>query len=153
MNTYEFFNENFGHHLVDQSGEPWDAAHRCLSASHKLAKGTTGRLGSGWAIVKAGKGIVQLKLAADGLVYDDRTRYEAFLDELENWTGEPVMLLVFDKKPLSISNLFITADLRAVRICTPAGVQTFDWTEPPEKSAPSYHSIMYKQQEKKKNAA
>lgn len=148
MNTYEFFNENFGRHLVDQSGDPWEAAHRCLNAYHQRALGTTGRLGSGWAIIKQGKGIVQLKLAADGLIYDDRTRYEAFLDELENWTGEPVILLVFDKKPLSISNLFITADLRAVRICTPAGVQTFDWTKEPTSDSPSYHRIMYKQKEK-----
>lgn len=152
MNTYEFFNENFGCHLVDQSGDPWEVAHHCLNASHQLAKGTTGRLGSGWAIVKKEKGIVQLKLAAKGLIYDDRTRYEAFLDELGKWTGEPVMLLVFDKKPLSISNLFITADLRAVRICTPAGVQTFDWTKAPSPESPSYHRIMFSQKEKK-NAA
>jgi hypothetical protein len=153
MNTYEFFNENFGRHLVDQSGNPWEMAHHCLNASHLLAKGTTARLGSGWAIIKQGKGIVQLKMAAKGLVYDDRTRYEAFLSELEHWTGEPVMFLAFDKKPLSISNLFITVDLRAVRICTPKGVETFDWTKAPASDAPSYHKIMFKQQKEKKNAA
>ncbi len=148
MNTYEFFNQNFSRHLVEQTGDPWDIAQRCLSASHPLAKGTTGRLGSGWAIVKPGQGIVQLKLAVSGLVYDDRTRYGAFLHELESWADVPIMLLVFDKKPLSISNLFITADLRAVRICTPAGVQTFQWTKQPEADAPSYHKIMFKQKEK-----
>ena len=152
MNTYEFFNENFGRHLVDQTGDPWDAAHRCLNANHPLATGKTMRLGAGWAIIKQGEAIVQLKLATKGLIYDDRTRYEAFRDALENWTGKPIMLLAFDKKPLSISNLFITADLRAVRICTPAGVQTFDWTKQPERAAPSYHAIMFKQQEKE-NAA
>ncbi|WOJ93682.1 hypothetical protein R0135_00595 [Congregibacter variabilis] len=152
MNTYEFFNAHFGRHLVTQQGEPHEAAQRCLSSSHKLAKGTSGRLASGWAVVKAGRGTVQLKLATEGLEYSDITRYEAFAKELENWDGEPMMLLVFDKKPLSIDKLFITADLRAVRICTPAGVQSFDWTQPPGDSSPAYQRIMSSQL-KKQNAA
>ncbi len=155
MNTYEFFNRNFGKHLVEQDGTPWQAAQRCLSASHLLQTGKSSRLGPGWAVVREGCGTLQLKLDAPGLVIDARTRYEAFLEVLENWTGNPVILMAFDKKPLSIENLFITADLRAVRICTPKGVQTFDWTREPTEGACEYHRILWKQRKLKEreNAA
>jgi hypothetical protein len=40
------------------------------------------------------------------------------------------MFLLFDKAPIPIANLFMTLDLRAVRICSPGGVETFDYTNP-----------------------
>ena len=42
-------------------------------------------------------------------------------------------VLSFSKAPLPIANLFITADLRAVRVCSPDGVETFDGTKSNEK--------------------
>ena len=149
MNTFEFFNENFGRHLVDQSGEHYQATSRALSSNHELAKGTSGRLASGWAIIKPGKATIQLKLAATGLHYDDRTRFEAILDELEDWDNEPTLFMTFDKSPLSISNLFLTVDLRAVRICTPSGVQTFDYTTEPRDTAPPFHRTLIKMRKKR----
>jgi hypothetical protein len=149
VNTYDFFNRNLGTHLVSQEGTPWEATQRALSANHRLKKGSMSRLGSGWAVVREGRATVQLALDAAGIEFDTRTRYEAFLEVLENWSDEPVLLMTFDKKPLSISQLFITADIRAVRICTPKGVQSFDWTREPSAEACEYHRILWKQRAKK----
>ena len=159
MNTFEFFNRGLGRHLQTEAMEITDdtpsheAAHRVLSANHTSAKGTSSRLGSGWAVITPGEAVLQLKLnapATDGLNYSDATRYEAFLKVLENWTGEPVMFLQFDKKPLPADNLFITADLRCVRVCGPKGVETFDWTQPPpEKGGSTCHRILSNRKAKK----
>lgn len=128
MNTFEFFVENFGKYLVNCDGlTPSAAAWKALSSNHKLQKGTESRLTSGWAIVRPTKSTVQLKLAASGLNYDERTRIEAFQEELATWDGkEPRIFLMFDKAPVPISNLFMSVDRRLIRICSPAGVESFD---------------------------
>ncbi len=128
MNTYGFFVEHFGRYLVDcRDLPPVTAAWKVLSSNHKLQKGTECRLNSGWAIVRPSGSSLQLKLAASGIAYDDRTRIEAFQDELRNWEGtEPRIFLMFDKAPVPVANLFISVDRRLVRICSPAGVETFD---------------------------
>jgi len=131
MNVYEFFNAGLGRHLVAQNGAPHRAAQLALSSTHKLANGGENRITSGWAIVRPDGAVIQQKLAATGITYDDRTRIEAFLDELKRWDGTPRLFLMFDKKPIPIANLFLTADLRAVRICSPKGVETFNFTAPP----------------------
>ena len=144
MNTFEFFNENFGRHLVEQDGAPYQAAARALSSSHKMLKGTSSRLASGWAIVKPGNATIQLKLAYPSLSYDVRTRFEAMLEALENWDGQPTLFLTFDKSPLSISNIFLTVDLRAVRICMPSGVQTFNYMLDASETSPQFYKILAK---------
>lgn len=145
MNTFEFFNEYLGKHLVKQEGTATEAAWRALSSNHRLAKGTVSRLASGWAIVRPGTSSVQLKLAAAGMLFDERTRIEAFLDELQSWDGEsPRLFLEFDKSPLPIANLFMTVDPRAVRICSPAGVETFNWLQAPEADGSSMHKLLWK---------
>lgn len=145
MNTFEFFNENFGRHLVNQNGEAHAAAYRALSSNHRLIKGTDGRLASGWAIVRPGTSSVQLKLAADGLHVDERTRVEAFLEELEHWDmKEPRIFLMFDKAPVPIANLFLTVDRRAIRICSPAGVENFDWDQEPLATAGGIQKAIWK---------
>src|SRR5258708_39703834 len=128
MNVYEFCNAGLGKHLVAQGGEPYQAAQRALSSNHKLAKGGENRITSGWAIVRPDGAVLQQKLAATGITYDARTRIEAFLDELKGWDGAPRLFLMFDKKPIPIAHMFLTADLRAVRICSPKGVETFDFS-------------------------
>ena len=136
MNTFEFFNEHFGKHLVKQEGQAHESAWRALSSNHRLSKGSDGRLASGWAIVRPGQSSVQLKLAASGLHFDERTRVEAFLSELQSWDGSsPRIFLMFDKAPVPIANLFISVDPRVVRICSPSGVETFDWTQAPSPDA------------------
>lgn len=162
MNTFEFFNKGLGHHLQTSAMNITDdipaheVAQRVLSASHVLATGKPSRLSSGWAVITEGKALLQLKLAApakDGLGYSDMTRYEAFLEVLNSWSGEPVMLLEFDKKPLPATNLFITADLRCVRVCGPKGVETFDWTQPPQDDASKTHRILSNLKAKKEKEA
>ena len=145
MNTFEFFNQHFGRHLVEQQGKPYEATARALTASHLLASGRKSRLSSGWMIVKPDRVTMQLKLAASGINYDDRTRTQAFTFELEHWAQTPTLFMVFDKKPLSIAHLFLTVDLRAVRICTPAGVQTFDYTKDPAELSPQYHRLLFRE--------
>lgn len=136
MNTFEFFNFNFGQFLTPQTNNPFHDAWRALSSTHPLVKkkkdgsNETGRLVSGWAIIRPNGAVMQQKLAVEGIEYDDRTRFEAFADELNSWDASPRMFLMFDKSPIPIANLFMTLDLRAVRICSPAGVETFDYTKP-----------------------
>ena len=96
MNTFDFFNDNFGSLLVEQGNDPFENAAKALSSSHPLASGKSSRLGSGWAIVKEKNAVVQLKLAATGITYDDRTGSEAIFDALENWDDQPIIFMVFD---------------------------------------------------------
>ena len=148
MNTFDFFNDNFGSLLVEQGNDPFENAAKALRSSHPLASGKSSRLGSGWAIVKEKNAVVQLKLAATGITYDDRTGSEAIFDALENWDDQPIIFMVFDKPPLPISNLFLTVDLRAVRICTPRGVYTFDYTLEPTENSPQFYKTLHKQRMK-----
>ena len=145
MNTFEFFNQHFGRHLVSQEGEPDFAAYRALSSNHKLVKGTESRLASGWAIVRPSISSVQLKLAATGLRFDERTRIEAFMEEFKQWDGiEPRMFLMFDKAPIPLENLFLTVDRRLVRICSPAGVETFDANKAPTEESGGIQKAIWK---------
>ena len=136
MNAYRFFNQNFGRFLRpgQQTNQPHVDAWRTLSSTYpmlnKQGKPSNSRLNSGWAIIRSTGAVVQLRLTLEGIRYDDRSRFEAFSEELAAWDGTPRMFLLFDKAPIPIANLFMTLDLRAVRICSPAGVETFDYTKP-----------------------
>jgi len=141
----QFFNDNFGRHLVEQSGDPVADARRALSSGHRMKKpGAPQRIASGWAIVRPGKSTMQFQLATDGIDYNTQTRYEAFLAELENWDRTPRMFIEFAKRPVPVDNLFRTFDLRQVRICSPTGVETFDFTKPPEKDGCKTHKVLWK---------
>ena len=133
MNTYQFFNQNFGQYLTAQTNQSPMDAWRALSSSHPLQGGGQSRLVSGWAIVRPSGSTMQTKpkLAVSGIEIDDRgrTRFQAFADELAAWDGTPRIFLLFDKASIPIANLFMTLDLRAVRICTPSGVETFDYAQ------------------------
>jgi len=152
MNTFEFLNEYFGKYLVATEGlTPSSAAWKVLSSNHRLQTGKQSRLNSGWAIVRPGKSTLQLKLSASGVEYDNRTRIEAFSAELENWNGsEPRLFLMFDKAPLPISNLFLSVDRRLVRICSPAGVESFDADAEPTPESGGIQKALWKR--KKENA-
>jgi hypothetical protein len=150
MNTYEFFIEYFGKHILDCEGlTPSAAAWKVLSSSHKQKKGTVSRLTSGWAILRPERSTIQLELTASGLDYDKRTRYEAFEEELETWDGiEPRMFLTFDKAPIPISNLFLTLDKRLIRICSPKTVESFDITAPPNEVSGIVQRVLWSQKQK-----
>jgi len=152
MNTFEFLVEYFGKHLVATDGlTPSSAAWKALSSSYRLQKGKKSRLNSGWAIVRPSKSTLQLKLSASGVEYDNRTRFEAFGEELEIWNGtEPRIFLMFDKAPLPISNLFLSVDRRLVRICSPAGVESFDADAEPTPDSGRIQKVLWER--KKVNA-
>ena len=155
MDTLEFFNQNFGQHLVAQTGNPVVDATRALSSGHTMAKeGKPQRIASGWAVIKDSGSTLQFKLAATGLSYSDKTRYEGWLEALETFDGKPVMLIEFDKKPVPVANLFRTHDLRAVQVCSPGGVELFDFTKEPTPESGKVHKVLWKLKlEKEKNAA
>jgi len=142
----DFFNQNFGRYLVEQTGRPARDAQRALSSGHKMRKGgLPQRIASGWAIVRPERSTMQFELAADDFEYSKLTRYEAFQAELDSWDGTPRIFIEFDKKPVPVNNLFVTYDLRAVRICSPKGCETFDYTKPPEKDGSKTHRVIWKQ--------
>ena len=141
----QFFNDNFGRYLVEQSGDLAADARRALSSGHTMKKGgTLQRIASGWAVIRPGMSTMQFELAAQGIAYSKLTRYEAFLVELDNWDSSPRMFIEFTKRPVPVGNLFRTFDLRQVRICSAAGVETFDFTKPPEKDGCKTHKILWK---------
>ena len=146
MNTYAFFMAHFGRHLINAKGlTPEQGAEKTLSSNHQTVKGTMSRLASGWAIVRPGVSSLQLKLAAQGIAYDDRTRVDAFIAELSSWDGEsPRIFLEFDKAPVSIAHLFVTVDRRLIRICSPRGVASFDINAEPDKSATVIQRAIWK---------
>ena len=115
VNTFQFFNEHFGKFLTEQTNQPHMDTWRALSSNHLLQKknsaggDVSNRLTSGWAIVRPSGTVMQQKLAAGGIQYDDRTRFEAFADELAAWDGNPRIFLMFDKAPIPIANIFITS--------------------------------------------
>ena len=145
MTTLEFFNQYFGRHLVTQTGHAVADATRALSSGHKMAKGGgPQRIASGWAVISEEVSTLQFKLAATGLHYGEQTRYEAWLDALEAFSGKPLMLIEFDKKPVPVSQLFRTHDLRAVHVCSPGGTERFDFTKEPTPESGKVHKVLWK---------
>ncbi len=145
MNTLEFFNHFFGRHLVAQTGNAVVDATRALSSGHKMAKGgAPQRIASGWAVIAEEASTIQFKLAAAGLRYSEQSRYDAWLDALQAFSGKPVMLLEFDKKPVPVANLFRTHDLRAVHVCSPGGMEVFDFTKEPTPESGKSHKVLWK---------
>ncbi len=145
MNTIEMFNNSFGRHLVDQTGRAEADAQKALSGGHQMAKGGGAqRIASGWAVIDANGATMQFKLAAKGIKYSPITRYEAFAAALDKLKGKPVILIEFDKKPVPVKNVFATYDLRAVRICSCKGVETFDYTVEPEKDGCKTHKVLWR---------
>ena len=141
-----FFNDNFGRYLTHQTGDAAEDAQRALSSGHLMKKGgPRQRIATGWAIVRPGTSTMRFELTALGISYSKQTRFEAFQAELDHWDGSPRMFIEFDKKQIPLSKLFITYDLRVVRICSAKGTETFDYTTPPEKDGTKTHKILWKQ--------
>ena len=149
MNVLDLFNQSMGCHLVEQTANVVDNAQRALSSGHTMLKGgNPQRISSGWAIVQPQRTTMQFKLAAKGIIYSEITRYEAFQELLHNWNGTPSILIVFDKKPVPVTNLFITYDVRCVRVCSPKGVETFDYTQEPQRDGCMTNKVLFKQRGK-----
>jgi hypothetical protein len=140
MNTYEFFMEHFGRFLTKRTGNDIADTERVLNMSFSNRSGMPQRLAAGWAVVSPQGSRLQLDIPAPGIeVGADGTRFDAFAVALRG--PLPVMLLAFDKKPLGIDQLFVTYDLRAVRICDPKASETFDLQADPVRT---YHRNLRK---------
>lgn len=146
MNSYSFFYENFGRYFdASQSNKSHMDVSNVIRGSYPLKEkdkvGNTRytRLAFGWAIIRPGESSIKLDLDIPGISYDSRTESMAFLEELKNWDNNPRMFLLFGKAPILISNLFLTLDQRAVRICSPKGTETFDFTQSPDDTKSDFH--------------
>ena len=150
MNTFDFFMENFGKYLVQDEGSSHKLSSQVLNSAHQgVGDKKALKIGAGWAVVQPGKALLQKELTAKGLFYfPDKTRYEVFGEILNNWSGTPTIFITFERTSFSVANLFITVDLRAVRICEPKGVQSFDYTREPTDSSPQFHRTLHKQRMK-----
>lgn len=146
MNSAEFFNANFGRHLITQTGDPVADATAALSNGHRMAKGgMPQRIAAGWAVISPHGSTLQFKLAAQGIAYSDKTRFEGWADALKHLRqGDAIMLLQFDKKPIPVQHLHRTFDLRAVHVCGPKGVDVFDLTQAPASTACAPHKQLWK---------
>ena len=153
MNTFDFFMENFGKFLLQDQGDSHELAASVLNSYQEGVGGKKPkRIVGGWAVVQPGKAILQKELSAKGIHYiPDKTRYQKFGENLNDWKGIPTMFITFGKSSFSIGNLFITVDLRAVRICEPSSVQTFDYTQDPTSSSAECHRELFNR--RKKNAS
>lgn len=130
MNTFAFFMEYFGRFLVKRAGDDLNDTERVLTMSFTNRVGKPQRLAAGWAVISPSGSRLQLDIPAAGIVTAaPGTRFEAFAEALRE--PLPVMLLTFDKKPLGVDQLFVTYDLRAVRICDPKASETFDLSAEP----------------------
>ena len=149
MNTFEFIQQNFAKHLIELSGDPVVDSEAVLTGNVPTVSKPQ-RLSSGWAIIKESGATVQLKVAGDQNIKggDTRTRFEAWFDELENFSG-PTLFIEFDKKPISLDQVFLTFDTRAVRICSKNGVETFDWTSELDEDSGKVFKILHNMRKKR----
>lgn len=137
MNTAEFVVENFGRYMFAPTGDVLKDANRAVNGHVPMRSGSRSRLMSGFAIIRAdAPPSVQMKVAVPGVIVDERPWFEPVVDELENWTGSPRMFLRFGKGGFPLDRIFVTYDLRAVRLCTPVVAPTFDWLAPGEGEHP-----------------
>jgi len=146
MNTFVFLHDYFARYLLcDPTNNVIADTKRALTMSHRMATGKLGRL-TGWALVKQDKTYIQSKIAATHpnlITADPRTRYDAWYEELKSFEG-PTCFIEFTQSTFNISNIFLTYDLRAVKICGPASSQTFNYLNEPDKSSGKAHKVFAK---------
>ena len=139
MNTFEFLAENFAKHMTDEKiNDPVALTRRALSKSYdldrppneKTGKVPTSRL-KNWVVVYNGGTMLKLDLAVQGVRREENMTWaQAFVYALENLPA-PWCFLQFENTIMSLSNVFLTHDIRAVRICSPKGVVTLNWLSDP----------------------
>ena len=141
----EFFNDNFGRYLVEQTDDPVANARRALSSGHRMHKGgRPQRIASGWAIVRPGALHHAVRTGSRRHRLQQADPLRGLSCGTGSWDGTPRMFLEFAKRPVPVANLFRTFDLRQVRICSPTGVETFDFTKAPEKDGCKTHKVLWK---------
>ena len=150
MNTFLFIREYFARYVLqDITNNPVDDTKRALTMNHQLISGKSARL-SGWAMIKEDKTYVQAKLAAKHpmlVTNDQRTRYQAWYEELKDFKG-PTCFLEFTKSTVNIGNIFLTHDVRIVKICGPSSFQTFNFLNEPDEASGIAHKVLAKMRRK-----
>ena len=146
MNTFVFLRDHFARYLLPElSNDAIADTKRALTMNHLLVTGKSARL-SGWVMVKKDKTYLQGNLAAKHpklITADPRTRYDAWYEELKDFKG-PTCFIEFTQSTFNISNVFLTYDLRVVKICGPASFQTFNYLNEPDKSSGVAHKVLAK---------
>jgi hypothetical protein len=150
MNTFVFLRDHFARYVLPTlSNDAVADSKRALTMNHLLATGKSARL-SGWVMVTKDKTYIQSKIAATHsnlITADPRTRYEAWYDGLENFSG-PTCFIEFTKSTFNIGNIFLTHDARVVKICGPASSQTFNYLNEPDESSGLAHKVLAKRRRK-----
>lgn len=150
MNTFAFLQQNFVRYLLPNlSNDPAKDCGHALTTSHLLKKGTFSRF-SGWAMITDKVAIVQSDLAAKHpklITGDPRTRYQAWYDGLENFNS-PTCFIEFTQSTVNIGNVFLTHDLRVVKICGPVSSETFNYLDSATPESGKAHKILSKIKEK-----
>ena len=150
MNTFVFLRDHLARYLLPElTNDAVADSKRVLTMNHLLATGKSARL-SGWAMISEKPTILQANLAAAHpklVTADPRTRYEAWLEALENFES-PTCFLEFTQSTVNISNIFLTHDLRVVKICGPSSFQTFNYLEEPTENSGVAHKVLAKRRKK-----
>lgn len=141
MNTLEFFLQHFGRHFLDEdqrTGDPLRDAVRVLHASHPVTGKAPSRFNTGQAAVIRARGtLLRGGFAVNGLQLTDTSPTELIARTLLDWDGEPVMFLTFEKVLFPPDNLFVTYDLRRVRVCNAKAVHSVNFVRVLEADKPA----------------
>jgi hypothetical protein len=149
VNTLDFFLQHFGRHFLDEgkaSGDPLRDAVRVLHASHPVTGKSPSRFNTGQAaVIRASGTILRGAFAVNGIRLTDISSTELIARTLLDWTGEPVMFLTFEKVLFPPDNLFVTYDLRRVRICNAKAVHTVNFVRVLEADKPAEVPVGWEQ--------
>lgn len=142
------FGINTGNVLLD--------VERWLNSSHLHADGSYRRPSDTWMIISRERVLTRQRFAIipdalPGLCVVDMPETKAIYRHLQHWDGSPFCILSLEKKRLYLKDIFLTHDLRAVRVCSPRAVECFDFTQPPSEGGGKYHRRLWKEQEACKN--
>lgn len=134
MNGIDFFFTHLGRFMVKPTGNVGEDVQRAINGAlprvQKEGKSAAAiRLTTGeFAIVRAAGSTLYAQVS--GLPVETRKANwnEEIVRCLLGWTGEPVLFAAFDKVLFPPQNLFVTYDLRRVRLCRAKGVDDIDFS-------------------------
>lgn len=131
MDSCEFFMKYAGNKLLpcDQiTGDAVADTAKVMSVSHPLYTGKSLRLSSCWMVITPSKVTTSFK-AHPSTGFDTSGKVERKVAIREALKGGDCMLLALSKRMMQPSDLFISYDARAAKLCSPAETKTFNATE------------------------
>jgi hypothetical protein len=141
VNTLDFFLRYFGHHFLDphdRTGDPLKDTVRVLHASHPVRDKSPSRFTTGnVAVIRARDTVLRGGFDVWGIRLTDVNSTELIARTLLDWDDEPVMLLTFEKVLFPPDNLFVTYDLRRVRVCNAKAVHDVNFVRVLEADKPA----------------